>query len=126
MSARATKTPANRKKQATKAAAKKAANGGRFKPGQSGNPSGRPKVVGHVRELARAQTESAISTLIQVAENDAFPPAARVSAATALLDRGWGKAAQPIVGDDGHPPIRTSRELSEAELAAIAAGDLDG
>lgn len=27
------------------------------------------------------------------------PPAARVSAANSILDRGWGKPAQPVDGD---------------------------
>jgi hypothetical protein len=31
--------------------------------------------------------------------NDATP-AARVSAANAILDRGWGKVAQPLQGED--------------------------
>jgi len=34
------------------------------------------------------------------------PPAARVSAASALLDRGWGKPTQPVAGDDEFDPIR--------------------
>lgn len=29
------------------------------------------------------------------------PAAARVSAAVALLDRGWGKPQQPLTGEDG-------------------------
>lgn len=31
------------------------------------------------------------------------PAAARVSAATALLDRGWGKPSQPLTGKDEEP-----------------------
>lgn len=31
------------------------------------------------------------------------PAAARVSAAQVLLDRGWGKATQPISGDEDNP-----------------------
>jgi len=34
------------------------------------------------------------------------PAAARVSAASVLLDRGWGKPTQPISGDDESDPIR--------------------
>jgi hypothetical protein len=33
-------------------------------------------------------------------------PAARVAAAQALLDRGWGKPTQPVSGDDEAEPIR--------------------
>jgi hypothetical protein len=34
------------------------------------------------------------------------PPAARVSAAIALLDRGWGRAPQSHTGADGEGDIR--------------------
>ena len=36
---------------------------GRFLPGMSGNPGGRPRKVGHVRTLARKHSEGAIKTL---------------------------------------------------------------
>ena len=37
-----------------------------FKPGESGNPGGRPKVVAEVRELARQHTAAAIQTLASI------------------------------------------------------------
>lgn len=52
-----------------------------------------------IRSLARGHTEGAISTLASIMHSDEAPPAARVAAANSLLDRGWGKAAQPIDGD---------------------------
>jgi hypothetical protein len=51
--------------------------------------------------LARAQTALAIRTLTGVCGSKAAPAAARVSAASALLDRGWGKPPQPHTGEDG-------------------------
>ena len=72
-----------------------------FKKGQSGNPGGRPKVVAEVKELARAHTGEAIETLVSIMTNPKSAPAARVSAANALLDRGFGKPAQHIIGDGG-------------------------
>ena len=59
--------------------------------GQSGNPGGRPKVVGEVRDLAREQTGTAIATLTDICRNGRSE-SARVAAAVALLDRGWGRA----------------------------------
>lgn len=79
----------------------------KFQPGQSGNPSGRPKELAHVKELARAQTENAIKTLIEIASGVEHPSPARVAAATALLDRGWGKPTQMIGGDAEAGPVKT-------------------
>jgi hypothetical protein len=62
-----------------------------FKKGQSGNPGGRPKAIAEVKELARAHTAEAIQTLVSIMTNPKSAPAARVSAANALLDRGYGK-----------------------------------
>ena len=70
-----------------------------FKKGQSGNPGGRPKVIAEVRELAKEHTVEAIQTLVSIMTNPKFAPAARVSAANALLDRGYGRPAQHITGD---------------------------
>jgi hypothetical protein len=106
--------------------AKTPANPGQFKPGSSGNPGGRPKGSGLVRELAQGYTQSSIKILADIAKDKKAPHAARVSAANSLLDRGWGKPAQPVGGTDDLPPIRTKADYSEAELLAIAAGDSDG
>jgi Family of unknown function (DUF5681) len=65
-----------------------------FKKGQSGNPGGRPKIVAEVRELAQEHTGQAIETLVSIMTNPKSAPAARVSAANALLDRGYGKPPQ--------------------------------
>ena len=73
-----------------------------FKKGQSGNPGGRPKVVAEVKELARAHTADAIQTLVSIMTNPKAAPAARVSAANALLDRGYGKPPQHITGQQAN------------------------
>ena len=68
----------------------------RFKPGQSGNPGGRPKQLKAVEEAARSHTVMAIGVLAEIARSKKAPAAARVAAAEALLDRGWGRPKQAI------------------------------
>ena len=70
---------------------------GKWKAGQSGNPGGRPKSILDMQELARKHTPEAITALVAALK----VPTTRVPAAVALLDRGWGKAAQVVVGPDG-------------------------
>jgi hypothetical protein len=62
-----------------------------------------PKAVKEIRSLARAQTRTAIRTLAGIMSHPKAPPAARVAAANALLDRGWGKPSQTIAGDENNP-----------------------
>jgi Family of unknown function (DUF5681) len=73
-----------------------------FQKGQSGNPGGRPKVIGVVQDLARAHTPEAINTLAEIINDDKAPSAQRISAATALLDRGWGKPVQAVEANVGN------------------------
>jgi len=49
--------------------------------------------------------------------NKDAPPAARVAAAVAVIDRGWGRAPQMVVS--AHLGPRRASELSEAELLSI-------
>lgn len=64
------------------------------------------KAPTQIKSLARSHTEAAINVLSGIMNQTEAPPAARVQAAQALLDRGWGKPTQPIAGDDDADPIR--------------------
>jgi hypothetical protein len=82
-----------------------------FVKGQSGNPGGRPETR-YIKDLARARTTEALDTLAEVLKDKEAPHAARVSAANSLLDRGWGKPAQAIVGgDEDDPAVRLITEI---------------
>ncbi|MBR0826271.1 hypothetical protein JQ596_12035 [Bradyrhizobium manausense] len=64
--------------------------------------SSRSRTLTEIRSLARSHTKTAIAVLVGVMRSDNATPAARVSAANAILDRGWGKVAQSIDnGEDG-------------------------
>ena len=80
------------------------------------------KATADIRSLARAQTGLAIRTLTGICGSKAAPAAARVSAASALLDRGWGTALQPHGGEDGgdiHVVIRIVDSAEESEPLLI-------
>jgi Family of unknown function (DUF5681) len=95
-----------------------------FKKGQSGNPGGRPKVLAEVKELARAHTGEAIETLVSIMTNPKSAPAARVSAANSLLDRGYGKPPQHITGEGGPSyVIRAPEPCKTAEEWVARLGD---
>ena len=93
---------------------------GGFKLGKSGNPSGRPKVVAEVRDLAREKTPKAIETLSAIMEDVGAPPSARVAAASALLDRGWGKAPQTIKHEGLEERLRQADDATLDRIAAKA------
>ena len=59
-----------------------------------------PKAVTEIRSLARSHTRTALNVLVAVMRNTTATPPARVAAANALLDRGWGKPTQAIGNDE--------------------------
>jgi len=92
-----------------------------YKPGQSGNPGGRSKAdVGDIAALARQYGPHAIRTLVQCLGD----PRQRVAAATALLDRGYGRPQQTtrVEGDVNVLHLLAARLVSqELEGEPIAA-----
>jgi hypothetical protein len=69
------------------------------------------KAPTEIRSLARSHGPAALKVLAGIMNQKDAPPAARVQAASALLDRGWGKPTQPISGDDDMPALVTRIEL---------------
>jgi len=81
-------------------------------PGRKGGPL--------VTTLARQHTEQAVALLAEVMLDPNAPQAARVTAAQALLDRGWGKAPIQI---DLNVRAKFDDFLREVGIAARAERD---
>ncbi len=67
-----------------------------FKKGQSGNPGGRPRALVDVQAAAREHSAAAVATLAEIAADVTAPPAARISASVAILDRAFGRPMQAV------------------------------
>jgi hypothetical protein len=59
-----------------------------------------PKAITEIRSLARSHTRTALNVLVAVMRNTKATPPARVAAANAILDRGWGKPTQALANDE--------------------------
>lgn len=98
-----------------------------FKPGQSGNPNGRPKkipnidillaeVLGDEKEDVTA-AKSILMGLREIATSRSYSPTVRIRAAEVLLDRGYGKARQPV---DANVNLINLDHASEEVQAIVA------
>jgi hypothetical protein len=76
-----------------------------------GRPKGVPnKATLSLKELAREYTPQALETLAHImlkSESDT----ARVSAANAILDRGYGKPSTVLAGDEDGNPVKMVHEI---------------
>ena len=85
-------------------------------------PLPRKKIPADLRSLARGHTELCIKVLAGIVSQEAVPPAARVSAAGILLDRGWGRAPQPHTGEDDKDIRITIRDVIAERRQEMAGG----
>jgi len=109
--------PQNRRRSGGKGRAADRDGSGRFLPGQSGNPGGRPKEYRDFVELCReVGSPAAFAALIR--ELGCKDERARVTAALGILAYAWGRPRQAIelTGKDGGPvEVNDAR----ARLAAL-------
>lgn len=90
-----------------------------FKPGQSGNPSGRPKVVGEIKALAREKAPAAFKKIVDLLQSD--DERVVFVAAQEILNRAYGKPTQYVDVTER----KDISDLTDAELAAIATASRD-
>jgi uncharacterized protein DUF5681 len=84
-----------------------------FAKGQSGNPGGRPKMPEELKDAMRGLADKAVEVLREAMKCD--DPRVRVMAATAALDRGYGRPAQTV-----NAKIE-GVDIAEAHLQALQA-----
>jgi hypothetical protein len=90
----------------------------RFKPGQSGNPGGRPKGLAKtIRARYNDSPLELVEMLDAVARDPDVRPADRIQAVRALIEHGWGKAAS-FAAIEGTDPLEMGDV--EAEIRRIA------
>lgn len=90
---------------------------GRYVPGMSGNPGGRPRDEQRIADLARSHGPAALERLVQL--KDSKDERVALSACVALLDRGYGKPkqAQELTGPGGSalPFLKVTRVIVDPE-----------
>lgn len=82
-----------------------------WKKGQSGNPGGQPKGLVDVRRYSRGFSIEAIDKLVHWMRSD--DSRASISAAVAILNRGWGMPQQNISATISDIRAMTDAELTE-------------
>ena len=83
-----------------------------FKPGQSGNPNGRPKAHAEMVDYARSKTKDNLERIIALAET-AEDENVRLRASQILHEIAWGKPVQQQIhtGDDNGPIVITWKQV---------------
>lgn len=85
------------------------------------------KATADIKAAAALHGPAALQALADIAIDSTQPPAARVSAAVALLDRGYGRPAQAVAltGENGGPVQTVSMSPDEfRRIAKDVAGEV--
>ena len=104
----------------------KTGNSTSFKPGQSGNLSGRPKKTQEQQnalEAIRNLAPEASQVLHAVMSDPRTPPAARLKAVEMVLDRTYGKPDMAVKVEDPKNDAISDIRAEVAKIKAAVAGD---
>lgn len=83
-----------------------------FEKGRSGNPGGRPKAEGAIRDIAQQYGPIAIHKLGALMNSS--NPRVAIAACNAILDRAYGKPMQPIETKNDFTPEKFVQAMIEA------------
>lgn len=95
---------------------------GKFVPGSSGNPSGRPALLKQLRDLAREHTEASVAKIVMLMHN-AESETVQLESAKELLNRAWGRPEQFI---DLGVTVEHKSEMVERILALLQGKVIEG
>jgi hypothetical protein len=99
-----------------------------WKPGESGNPGGRPKAIYDIMRLARSRAPEAVQTLYEIMSDKTASDRDRIVAAATLLDRGCGRAPVPVLhkGADSESFISDGSAIGDGEWTPLLAAAKQG
>lgn len=101
-------------------------NGNGFKPGQSGNPGGRPKKTPEQKdalEAIRDLAPNAPVVLLDIMNNPTAPPAARLKAVEMILDRTYGKPDMAVKLEDPKNDVLAEIRATVKKIKGGGCGD---
>jgi len=67
-----------------------------FKPGQSGNPGGKPKVLYDIMRAARKASPDAFRSIVAISKDPKASAAIRLKASEFIIERAFGRAQIPL------------------------------
>lgn len=97
-----------------------------FKPGQSGNPGGRPKLTPEEQDalaMAKQFAPDAIRALHEIATSKTASDKARVTAAEAIINRVYGKPKETVESTVKHERRSESDILKELVALGLVQSD---